>query len=666
MSAMQLWNRTSPPSRRSSRSALKRRANRQNFPQCPIEVLEDRTLLAQVVVLNHQAHFPGAFNFWASSTDSTTSTGAVVYDSFAFNENTQFDRIAWQGVYQDADVASNPPAPNTATWRVNIWDDNGFGTGPGSDLLVSRNVAAASVTSEFVANADIGGGVFVPVFNFQTDLVSKFQATANAVYWLSVISIAGGANDPAWGWTSGIGPGDGSIQQNLGSPVNIPRDGDRAFRLTNVTDDVPGNGPPAPTLTAPTGTIDDLTPTFTWSAVAGAARYDLWVNVFGSNDLVFRDQNIAGTSFTLSAALQNEETYIWTVRGIAADGAGGDWADHEIFTTQLAADLAAPTNLQPSGTSGLTPTFSWSAVSGAAHYDVWVNVRGSNELVFRNTNVNGTSVLSPVTLDAGQQYIWTVRAVTAGNAGGVWANHATFTAIPQGVPPAGAPTPLAPTGTTGDSTPAFQWTSVSGADHYDVWLNVRGSNELVFRNQNVVGTTFTPSTPLEAQQSYIWTVRAISADGTPSDWAPHAIFDVDFPPAPPGSVPTLLEPIGTATTSTPTFRWTSVPGATRYDLWVNVFGSNDLVFRDQNVATASLVSPVALTDDARYIWTVRAFVGNTVGDWTDHATFVVDLQVAGLEPTLDRAVEATDFDEVDEALADWEATQWWAEEEQLA
>lgn len=576
-------------------------------PSQHVEELEDRALLSsvnpaalalepaeQVIVFNQPATFPGAFNYWASSVDGTITVGAVTYDDFFFPETVEFENIAWQGLYEDADLLDNPADPNTGTWRLNVWADNGFGTGPGTTLLLSQDFAPANVNTQFVAFTTLGSGVQVPVFNFATNLLTPFTANANTIYWLSVLSISQGANNPIWGWMSGVGNDGASVQQFLGGTTDFVRTGDRAFRFIDLV------GPSAPTLLNPVGTVGDVRPTFSWSAVADAARYDLWVNVFGTNEVVIRNANVSGTTFRPNFSLSADQTYIWTVRGITSTGIAGDFAQHAIF--RIESELGAPTLIRPSGTVGLPPT--------------------------------------------------------------------------------------------------FEWTAVANADHYDIWVNVFGSNAVVIRNTNVPSTTFTPSGQLAPGQTYIWTVRAVSSSGAPGDWAAHLTFrTIATAPA-----PTIIAPVGTIATTIPTFRWNPVAGATRYDVWVNVFGSNQFVFRNTNVAATSLVSPVTLTPGQTYIWTVRALVGGVPTAWADHRTFRVasanlgpdssplrpaiageedeadELDVAnGVENVEDRLTNASvamlpetgsdspnevnapqAADKIDEVMQEWARTDWWA------
>lgn len=182
----------------------------------------------------------------------------------------------------------------------------------------------------------------------------------------------------------------------------------------------------SPTATSPTGTTVSTTPTFAWTAVVDAARYDLWVNDLTTGQSgVIRDQQVSGTSYTPTTALTNGHDYIWTVRAIDSDGTAGEWATHHVFTVNT---LTAPEGLTFTAASGSTaPQFSWNAVAGAHHYDIWVNDLTTGQSgVIRDQNVTGTTAAG-LGLQSGHSYIWTVRAVDANGVQGEWGIHQTFT-----------------------------------------------------------------------------------------------------------------------------------------------------------------------------------------------------------------------------------------------
>src|SRR5947209_10182138 len=61
-----------------------------------------------------------------------------------------------------------------------------------------------------------------------------------------------------------------------------------------------------------------------------------------------------------------------------------------------------------------------------------------------------------------------------------------------------APTPIGPSGSIQDAEPTFIWSAVTGADHYDVWVQDQTAGQLtVLRNHAVPGTSWVPTTPLK-------------------------------------------------------------------------------------------------------------------------------------------------------------------------
>ena len=68
-----------------------------------------------------------------------------------------------------------------------------------------------------------------------------------------------------------------------------------------------------------------------------------------------------------------------------------------------------------------------------------------------------------------------------------------------------------------------------------------------------------------------------------------------------------------ATKGRPTFRWKSVPGATRYGLYVcgPPYGKDDFVFTREDITDTSLTIPIDLEPGITYQWTIRP--GNTKG-----------------------------------------------------
>src|SRR5439155_1416775 len=82
-----------------------------------------------------------------------------------------------------------------------------------------------------------------------------------------------------------------------------------------------------------------------------------------------------------------------------------------------------------------------------------------------------------------------------------------------------APKPTKPTGAITTDKPTFTWTAVANVDHYYVLVNavINGSevkNTPALKNSKAMGTSWTPSTTLTRNRSYVWYIAAVSDDGT--------------------------------------------------------------------------------------------------------------------------------------------------------
>jgi hypothetical protein len=118
------------------------------------------------------------------------------------------------------------------------------------------------------------------------------------------------------------------------------------------------------------------------------------------------------------SGLSNETTYYWRVQAKSGDQLSG-WSDTCSFTT-LPATPAVPTLLSPANNStniSLSPTVSWTTVSGALTYDVQVSTSSGFAPIFieDSTLVAGSKALSG--LANAVTYYWRVKAVNAGGPG---------------------------------------------------------------------------------------------------------------------------------------------------------------------------------------------------------------------------------------------------------
>jgi hypothetical protein len=349
-----------------------------------------------------------------------------------------------------------------------------------------------------------------------------------------------------------------------------------------------GTLPPAdaPALLGPSGSIDTSLPTYRFAAVEDATKYFLWVQgpsgsdiqqVFGAAEAGCVDAANA-CAVTPTRPLASGLSEWW----VQAQNSGGEGPWSAKFTVIVGGDAPpslAPTPLEPTGTTeSTTPQYEWSPVPTATRYSLWVNDSSATRVnaVYSAADVGcdggGTcSVAPPAALVPGLATWWVRAENTMGE--GPWSSPTLFTVAGGPAAPAAAPVLLAPLGTITEDRPTYSWESVAHAAEYYLWVTDHAGPRIqeVYTAASAGcaggGTcAVTPSSVLPAGLTNWW-VRAQNSGGT-SDWSAAGAFNVGGGVAPSG-VPSLLSPIASADSATPTYEWSAVTDASEYLLWVN-------------------------------------------------------------------------------------------------
>src|SRR5205807_6389095 len=131
-----------------------------------------------------------------------------------------------------------------------------------------------------------------------------------------------------------------------------------------------------------------------------------------------------------------------------------------------------------------------------------------------------------------------------------------------------------------------------------------------------------------------WWVRA-DGDGMTGPWSAPTDFAITALAAPVRS-----GPAGTVTTDQPTFTWSAVPLASRYEVWLTDLTAGGAGRVIGNSVTTFLAAPATLSRGHSYRWWVRADSANgTTGPWSAATDFAIappspapTLVVTGITP----------------------------------
>ncbi len=303
--------------------------------------------------------------------------------------------------------------------------------------------------------------------------------------------------------------------------------------------------PAAPTLNAPTGTIDQAFPEYNWDTVADADTYRLVIKNRFKRNLFSRGYDAAvvdngdGTCSVIPGLALDPGDYYWLIIPANEYGQGDASAlmPFTVDTTQV--PPAAPALNTPTGTTDQAlPEYNWDTVTDADSYKLVIKNHYQQVLFSRGydatavNNCDGTSSVTPGMALAPGDYYW---LIIPGNEYGQGDASALmpFTVDTTQVPPA-APTLNAPAGTIAQQLPAYNWDTVADADTYRLVIKNRYKRNVFSRGYDAAavdngdGTcSITPGKRL-TEGDYYWLIIPANEYGQ-GDASALMPFTVDLP-----------------------------------------------------------------------------------------------------------------------------------------
>lgn len=395
-----------------------------------------------------------------------------------------------------------------------------------------------------------------------------------------------------------------------------------------------------PVLVGPSLDLVDPTPAMTWQSLAGATRYDLWVNdvsrgivqLFRLEDLPAVNPDGNGMESFVPTQEMGVGIYRFWVRAYDSLEQPAAWSSARTFRVRTAPEITSPT----AGTGSASTTFpdiNWTSVVDTDRYDLWINnVTTGESQVVRQTDLQTTNFATATSGLRGGTYKAWVRAIAPDGVTGYWSDSIQFTVM-------STPQIVAPGGSTFDRTPEIRWNPVEGASFYDVWVSRQAAGEpatVVLRDQFVEGNSTSPKMDLEDGRYAVW-VRAIAADGSATAWSQVQQFEI-------AGRPVISAPLNnTTSTEAPVVSWAGVNQAERYEVWVSN-SLNERVYHDTEVTADSVALPDDLGFGTFRVWVRAISDRGELSAWSRPVTFtIVSIERQSSEDLLNPETLLTEF-----------------------
>jgi uncharacterized repeat protein (TIGR01451 family) len=482
-------------------------------------------------------------------------------------------------------------AGNSGTATIGITITSGSCSASGSVNVAITDSADVALTMTATPNPVNGGGTITftlnPANNGPSDaqnvtiinsLFGITAATASGNGWtcnvngLSIIctrpTFAVGAIAPITitAIASGSSAGDDA---SIGTATSDPNTlNNNASASVAVTTGVSCNNS-APLLLSPSAGASNLASSvnFSWSAVANATSYDLWIASSGAAAAIATTTQSTSATINLPSGPST-----WYVAAHFPNGCPTLASAPRDLTVAASPNCTqgAPQLIGPSPNANVTSpvTFSWTAVAQAVGYRLWVAIDGGPIQDAGTTN-GATSLTVPL---SGSSVVWHVDAIFPGCAPTSSSSSSFTLATTNGCASHAAPSLLAPApnATVPSSVVDLQWTAAAGASGYRVWASINGADFAAIATRPAAVTTlhFTFTTG-----SIVWYVEALF-DGCASLATSKQSFTI--PPAQncnnSAATPTAPSNNASLTNGFVEFDWSATANAVGYELWLSIDG----------------------------------------------------------------------------------------------
>jgi fibronectin type 3 domain-containing protein len=326
--------------------------------------------------------------------------------------------------------------------------------------------------------------------------------------------------------------------------------------------------------------------TLSWTAITGAASYNIKRSTTAGGPYTTITINVTGTSY-IDNAVTSGTTYYYVVT--AVDGSSNESANSNgASATPI---VSAPTNL--TATAGNSQVaLSWGAVSTAIGYNVKRSTTAGGPYAVIASNVSTNSYVDS-TVTNGTTYYYVVTAVDGSSNESANSHGASATPIVSA--------PINLTATAGNSQVALSWGAVSTAIGYNVKRSTTAGGPYAVIASNVSTNSYVDSTVTNGT-TYYYVVTAVDGSSNESANSNGA-----------SAVPIVSAPINltaTAGNSQVALSWGAVSTAIGYNVKRSTTAGGPYAVIASNVSTNSYVDST-VTNGTTYYYVVTALSGNS-------------------------------------------------------
>jgi CSLREA domain-containing protein len=166
---------------------------------------------------------------------------------------------------------------------------------------------------------------------------------------------------------------------------------------------------------------------------------------------------------------------------------------------------------------------------------------------------------------------------------------------------------ISPNATTFALRPTLMWTAIVGSTSYNIWVNNQSTSTNKYYSSSVSGVSQIVTVDFAIGKYRVW-IQPVFVTG-PGNWStPSDIFVL--PPVILNTLPKLQ------LVSRPTISWNALPGAVKYDLWIDNVSTGQSKFVRQDIAGTNYTPPADWALGTYRVW-VRGVdkIGN-LGAWS--------------------------------------------------